>query len=251
MLYGEGAQGLSDSRGLTLEEAEQTINKVMKAMPRIDRTNQLVQHFAKTTGFVETISGHVRRLPEAKSSDKRLQSRAVRQSFNAVVQGSASYCTNTALILIRKAFIRLGLRSKIAITVHDSVVVDMPKDEATKVPLLVKFIMEHLPIEEFIMETKDFPTLKIDPKYMINDHQFRFPLFAEIEFGKYYSDGLDFDKEKIDQIGLDKYYEYAMKCKYIEDKYNTQLASEEDNDKKKGIIDTMNTELDKIKEEYF
>ena len=42
LMYGEGAQGLSESRGLSMDEAEATIKKVLRAMPKIDKANQLV-----------------------------------------------------------------------------------------------------------------------------------------------------------------------------------------------------------------
>lgn len=252
LMYGEGAQGLSESRGLSMDEAEATIKKVLRAMPKIDKANQLVQEFVKQTGFTETISGHVRRLPEAcQSSDKRKQSRAIRQAFNSVIQGSGAVCTNTALILVRRVFDKLHIKSKIVITVHDSMVIDLHPDEVLMVPPLVKYIMEHLPLKEFILETKDFPTLKIDKKYMINGHQFRFPLFAEPEFGKTYADGIDYDLDAMKQIGVDEYYQYGMECKLVKDTYNTQLANESDDDKKSKIVETMNNKLDKIHDKYF
>lgn len=251
-MYGEGAQGLSDSRGLSLEEAKATIKKVMKAMPQIDQTNQLVQRFVKKTGFVETIAGHVRRLPEAtQGADKRARARSIRQSFNAVVQGSGAFCTNTAIILIRNIFRKYHLKSKLVITVHDSVVIDCHPDEIPMVPQLVQKIMQSLPIKQFILEKKDFPTLKIDPKYMINDHQFRFPLFAEISWGKTYADGLDMDFGDLKKLGIEKYYEYSMKCKYVSDTYNTQLASEDNDDKKAKIVKKRDAKLAEIRQKYF
>lgn len=252
LMYGEGAQGLSDSRGLTMDEAEETIKKVLKAMPKIDKANQLVQYFAEQTGFVETISGHVRRLPEAtQNKDTFKKSRAIRQSYNAVVQGSGAVCTNTALILVRQIFNKLHIKSKIVITVHDSMVIDLYPTEVLTVPPLVKYIMEHLPLKEFILEASEFPKLKIDKKYMINDHQFRFPLFAEPEFGKTYADGIDYDLSAMKKIGVDQYYKYGLECKFIKDTYNTQLAKESDDTKKEQIVKTMNDKLAKIHDKYF
>lgn len=252
VLYGEGPQGLADSRGLSLDEAKETINRVMKAMPGIDRTSQVVQEFAKQRGYVETISGHVRRLPEAQDAhNPAKQSRAIRQSFNAVIQGSGSYCTNTALYLIRKAIKKFNLKSRIVITVHDSIVLDVHPSEMMIIPKLAKKIMEHLPIPELICKRSDYPDLKVADKYAINDKLFRFPLFAEGEFGKTYGDALDLDMDELAQLGAETYYQYGMECKLVNDTYNTQLKDEQDDDKKADIVKTRDTKLGEIHKKYF
>lgn len=252
LLYGESPQGLSDSRGLTLEEAQQVYDKVLSAMPQMQKAIEVTEDFVEQRGYVETIAGHVRRLPEATQNlDYGKKSRAIRQSFNAVVQGSGSYCTNTALIIIRNTLRKYGLKSRIAITVHDSIVLDVHPDEINIVPAMAKKIMEHLPIQDFILNINDFPTLKIADKYKINDAQFRFPLFGEIAFGKTYGDDLDFDFDDYKALGIDKYYQFSMECKYIEDKANTDLSNEEDNDKKAEIVKQRDQQLEEIRNKYF
>lgn len=252
LLYGESPQGLSDSRGLTLEEAQQVYDKVLSAMPQMQKAIEVTEDFVEQRGYVETIAGHVRRLPEATQNlDYGKKSRAIRQSFNAVVQGSGSYCTNTALIIIRNTLRKYDLKSRIAITVHDSIVLDVHPDEINIVPAMAKKIMEHLPIQDFILNINDFPTLKIADKYKINDTQFRFPLFGEIAFGKTYGDDLDFDFDDYKALGIDKYYQFSMECKYIEDKANTDLSNEEDNDKKAEIVKQRDQQLEEIRNKYF
>lgn len=251
-MYGEGPQGLADSRGLSMDEAQATIKKVLKAMPGIDKTSQAVQEFAKAKGYVTTISGHVRRLPDAMTKiNPAKQSRALRQSFNCVVQGSGAVCTNTALILIDKALRNYHLKSKLILTVHDSILADCPKLEIPIVPKLIIQVMSHLPLKEFILNDKDFPDLKIADKYKINDHQFRFPLFPEPSFGKTYGDNLDFDFSDCKKLGIDEYYKYSKQVKLIQDTYNTQLSIEKDDDKKAKIVDTMNNKLQQLKNRYF
>ena len=252
LLYGESPQGLSESRGLTLEEAQQVYDKVLSAMPQMQKAIEVTEDFVEQRGYVETIAGHVRRLPEATQSlDYGKKSRAIRQSFNAVVQGSGAYCTNTALIIIRNTLRKYGLKSRIVITVHDSIVLDVHPDEINIVPAMAKKIMEHLPIQNFILNINDFPTLKIADKYKINDTQFRFPLFGEIAFGKTYGDDLDFDFDDYKALGIDKYYQFSMECKYIEDKANTDLSNEDDNDKKAEIVKQRDQRLEEIRNKYF
>ena len=59
----------------------------------------------------------------------------------------------------------------------------------------------------------------------------------------------DFDDYEI--LGIDKYYEFSMKCKYIEDKANTDLSNEEDNDKKAEIVKQRDRQLEEIRNKYF
>ena len=254
LLYGESPQGLSDSRGLTLEEAQQVYDKVLSAMPQMQKAIEVTEDFVEQRGYVETIAGHVRRLPEATQNlDYGKKSRAIRQSFNAVVQGSSAYCTNTALIIIRNMIRKFKLKSRIAITVHDSIVLDVHPEEIDTVPKMVKRVMDHLPIQDFILNIKDYPTLKIADKYKINDKQFRFPLFAEMAFGKTYGDDLDFSWDDYDALGKDieKYYKYAMEVKWVEDKYNTALKDESDDDKKAKIVDERESKVKEIRNKYF
>lgn len=251
LMYGEGAQGLADSRGLTIDEANATIKKVLKAMPNIDKTSQVVNQFAEQKGYVETISGHIRRLPDAKQNkDLGKKSRAIRQSFNCVVQGSGAFCTNTALIIIRNVFRQYHLKSKLVITVHDSVVLDVHPDEVKIVPALVKKLMQTLPIPEFILNISDFPTLKVADKYKINDKQFRFPLFAEVSFGKTYGDDLDYDFAESNKLGIETYYKMQKEIKLKLDYYNTKLATTDDEDKKAKIVEERDMVVQKITDKY-
>ena len=236
-----------------MEEAQDTFHKVLSAMPQMEKVIEITNKFAEQRGYVETISGHVRRLPEAtQNRNPALKYRAIRQCFNAVVQGSASVCTNTALIYIRKAIRDYHLKSRIVITVHDSIVLDVHPSEINIVPKLAQQIMQHLPIKNFILNLDDYKDLKVADKYKINDHQFRFPLFAEMAFGKTYGDDLDFSWDEFDDFNKDigTYYQYSMECKKYKDIYNTQLKNEKEEDKKAEIVDKMNNKLAEIKKRY-
>ena len=115
------------------------------------------------------------------------------------------------------------------------------------VPRLVKEIMEQVEIPAFILNIADFPDLRIDDKYKINDKQFRFPLFAEIEFGHVYGEELDYDVDLIGQVGMDRYYDYTKKVKYSKDKLNTDLGNEDDEDKKEQLVKEHDEYLNQLK----
>ena len=224
-IYGESEMGLADTLGIDIDEANRIMDKVLGALPQLKQAIEVTQEFASKYGYVETISGHRRRLPDAKSGDRKIKSRALRQAFNAVVQGSGSYCTNVAIILIRNEILKHGYKSRIVNTVHDSIVLDVHPDELDIVPYMAKNIMENLPISSFILNIADYPQLNIAGKYKINDTQFRFPMFAVPEWGRSYADGFELDYSKLELLGLDEYYNYSIEGKQVNDVYNTRIAN--------------------------
>ena len=83
LMYGETEQGLAETLHSSLEEAKDTMQKVLGAMPTLSKVIDAVHNFVEQRGYVETIRGHVRRLPDAKYGSYGSKARALRQSFNA------------------------------------------------------------------------------------------------------------------------------------------------------------------------
>lgn len=242
--------GLADTLGIDIDEANRIMEKVLGAMPQLKKAIKLTEEFASRYGYVETISGHTRRLPDAKGGDRRLKSRSLRQSFNAVIQGSGAYCTNNAVILVRNALRKYKFKSKLVNTVHDSLVLDVHPDEIKTVPALVKAIMEHLPINNFILNLADFPTLKVDDKYKISDTQFRFPLIANVEWGRSYGDGFDWEPDIFNKIGIDAYYNMAVERKNVDVILGPQIKSTDDPDEKQKLEDEYEAKMKEIDNKY-
>lgn len=250
-MYGESEQGLAETLKESVEDAKVTMDKVLGAMPQLSHVIDIVHDFVEQRGYVETILGHRRRLPEAMSkANFGAKSRALRQSFNALIQGSGANTTNTALIEIRKQLRERGFKAKIVATVHDSIVIDVPRDEVLIVPLMAKFIMEHVALPQFIVNMDRVPDLKVADKYKINDKQFRFPLFAEIEFGQVYGQELEFDVDKIKQMGLDNYMNFAKEEKFINDSYNTKLGKAKEQEEKEQILEQQEQALKDLEIKY-
>lgn len=252
-IYGQTPAGMAESWGISEEEAKERIDKVLSAMPQIKQAMQAVQGFVKRYGYVETMQGNYRRLPDAKSSNEYVSSRALRQSFNAVIQGSAAYMTNTSLIMLRKLFYKLKLKSVLCLTVHDSIGVDVHPDEIKIVPALVKKVMENPLVPWLKCKIDDFTGLhreKILDKYKIDDTYFKFPLVSELEWGKAYSDGFDWDYDLYNKLGIDKYYEMSHEKSYISDYYNDKITETSDSDKKDKLLATMKDKLAGIDAKY-
>lgn len=100
--------------------------------------------FAKKHGYVETMFGRRRRLPDLKSKVPTLAANAERQSINAPIQGTGSDFTLLSLIQINNWLKTNNMKSMIVCTVHDSIVFDVYIPELHLVAPKVKEIMEHV-----------------------------------------------------------------------------------------------------------
>ena len=112
--------------------------------------------FAHEYGYVETMFGRRRRLPDLNSQVRTLQSNAERQAINAPIQGTGSDLTVLSLIHITNWLKNNGMKSKIIATVHDSIVFDVFIPELHVLAPMVKQIMEsvHKPYIKTIIPIK-------------------------------------------------------------------------------------------------
>ena len=100
--------------------------------------------FAYKHGYVETLFGRQRRLPDLKSKTQTLKSNAERQSINAPIQGTGSDFTLLSVIKINHWLKENNMKSVMVATVHDSIVFDIFIPELPTVSAAVKHIMEHV-----------------------------------------------------------------------------------------------------------
>jgi len=125
--YGGGAGKLSATAGVTLTKAREIINQYYEQFNGLTLWKHKVVMRAKKDGFVTTISGRRRRLPDINSNNDELRSRAERQAVNAIVQGSASDICKKAMIKAQPQVAAFG--GKLLVQVHDELVVNVPDDD--------------------------------------------------------------------------------------------------------------------------
>jgi DNA polymerase-1 len=97
---------------------------------------------AKAKGYVDTILGRRRYLPEIHSANALVRGMAERNAINAPIQGSAADIIKLAMVNIFKQ-IRLGHKSKMILQVHDELVFDVYKPELEEIKSIVKYEMEN------------------------------------------------------------------------------------------------------------
>ncbi|GAG19892.1 unnamed protein product, partial [marine sediment metagenome] len=98
ILYGMGARGLAERTGFSLREAREFIDKYFEKFPEFTKFIKKSIERAKGKGFVETLFGRKRFLPELNSIDPRLRSRAERMARNFPIQGVAADICKMAMV---------------------------------------------------------------------------------------------------------------------------------------------------------
>lgn len=134
--YGGGAQKLARTTGIDEDHAKFVIDQYYRQFSGITKWKQEVVRGAMSNGYVVTMSGRRRRLPDIMSSDSALRSRAERQAVNAVVQGSAADICKKAMVDVYDAL--KGTKAKMLVQVHDELVVIAPEEDVEELePLFV------------------------------------------------------------------------------------------------------------------
>ncbi len=127
LLYGMGPQKLGRELGLTLAEAKDFIAKYFEHLSVLKEYYQAIVDAAKTQGYVTTLAGRRRMLPDIHSRNTQLEAQARRQAVNTVVQGSAADIIKMAMLRVAKddGLRRMGAR--LILQVHDELVLEVPQ----------------------------------------------------------------------------------------------------------------------------
>ena len=131
---------------LTLEQAENFINKFYRTYPQVAQWIKDTKAFAREHGYVETLYGRRRYLPEAKSSNRFTIESAYRRSVNTKVQSPASDAACFGLVRLQEYIENNNLKSHIIGVIHDDILVEAPDDEVELIKeKLVYFMKKDLP----------------------------------------------------------------------------------------------------------
>ncbi|HEX7918957.1 MAG TPA: DNA polymerase I, partial [Gemmatimonadales bacterium] len=141
-IYGQGPFALSKQLGITQDEAKAFIEAYFARFPGVrGYLDRMVQQ-ARETGYVETLSGRRRYIPEIKDKSFNIRSFGERIATNSPLQGSAADLIKRAMILLHDVLAAEGLQARILLQVHDELVIESPPGEVERVSALVKSKME-------------------------------------------------------------------------------------------------------------
>ncbi|MFN8539957.1 MAG: DNA polymerase I [Thermomicrobiales bacterium] len=135
IVYGLSAYGLSRDTGMPVAEATRFIKTYFEQYPKVMGYLNSSRDFASKHGYVTSLSGRRRYIPDINSSNGAKRSAAERMAINMPVQGTAADLIKEAMIRIHKALQDEGLLSKLLLQVHDELVFEAPRSE---IPALAK-----------------------------------------------------------------------------------------------------------------
>lgn len=143
VVYGISDFGLAEQLHCTRAEANEFIKKYYEAYPGIREYMQSVVAFCEKNGYVETILGRRREIPEIHDSKYMVREFGKRAAMNAPIQGSAAELIKLAMIKMDKVLKEKQLKSKMILQVHDELIFNCPKEEVEIMKKLVTDTMEH------------------------------------------------------------------------------------------------------------
>ena len=142
IIYGISAFGLSERLGMPRSEAKALIEGYLKTYPKVEEYMQKSIEDARRDGFVSTIMGRKRYLPDIASRSAAVRGYAERNAINAPLQGSAADIIKVAMVAIDAEIRRRGLRSRMIMQVHDELIFNVVPDELAEMQELVVRLME-------------------------------------------------------------------------------------------------------------
>ena len=142
IIYGISAFGLSERLGISRQEAKKLIDGYFVTYPRIKQYMEETVARARENGYVTTVMGRRRMLPDINSRSAVVRGYAERNAVNAPLQGSAADIIKVAMVAIHRRMKEAGLRSKMLLQVHDELIFNVVPEELTQMQEIVKTEME-------------------------------------------------------------------------------------------------------------
>lgn len=143
IVYGISSFGLSQDLSITRKEAQEYIAQYFKTYPGIKEFLDHTVEDARKNGYVTTMFGRRRPMPELKSSNFMQRSFGERVAMNAPIQGTAADIIKIAMIRVDQKLRARGLKSRLILQVHDELLIETAKEELEEAQKLLKEEMMH------------------------------------------------------------------------------------------------------------
>lgn len=168
--YGMSPYGLSKELRIDPSSADAYIKKYFARYPRVKEYIEKTIEFAKENGYVQTLSGRKRYIPEIFSPVKTVRELGYRMAINTPIQGSAADLMKAAMVALYLALEKQSFKSSILLQVHDELLLEVPEEEIEKIIPFAKEVM-----------TSPFSYLGLDLSLSV-------PLKVNASYGKSWAD---------------------------------------------------------------
>ena len=143
IVYGISAYSLAQDIGVWPSEAKAYMDAYLEKYHGVRDYMKSIVEQAREDGYVSTLYGRRRSLPELKSSNFNTRSFGERVALNMPIQGTAADIIKLAMVNVARRLKEEDLRAKLILQVHDELIVECPEDEAERVREILKTEMEH------------------------------------------------------------------------------------------------------------
>ena len=141
VIYGMSDYGLEQATSFSREEASKFIEAYFQKYTKVQEYIESTKQQARECGYVQTILGRRRFIPEIRSSNRQLREGAERMAINMPIQGTSADIIKIAMINIHREMDKQALKSKMTLQVHDELVFEVPPDEIEKMKRLITELM--------------------------------------------------------------------------------------------------------------
>jgi len=141
VLYGMGEFGLAQRLGISMKRAKEFIEQYFTNFPRVKEYIEECHESARANGYVETMMGRRRLLPEINAKNFQVRQNAQRIAINTPIQGSAADLMKRAMIAVHQMLKEEGFKARMLMQVHDELVFEAPENEVERLAERVKAVM--------------------------------------------------------------------------------------------------------------
>ncbi|HEY3335408.1 MAG TPA: DNA polymerase I, partial [Candidatus Limnocylindrales bacterium] len=147
LAYGMSDFGLASRANISRQDAQEFVNSYFAAYGGISRYMLHIRETAGEAGYVSTLLGRKRQIPELASANRALKAAGERMAINMPIQGTAADIVKIAMIRLDKALREGGFRACLILSVHDELLLEAPRDEVDRlVPVLREAMEGALPL---------------------------------------------------------------------------------------------------------
>jgi DNA polymerase-1 len=138
IVYGLSAFGLADRLDIPQEEAQEFIDRYLGRFPKVKQFIEDTIESAKDKGYVKTLFGRMRRIPELRARQRQTRMLGERLAVNTVIQGTAADIIKVAMVRSARAVRDAGLSARLVLQIHDELLFEAPEAEAEQVAEIVR-----------------------------------------------------------------------------------------------------------------
>jgi DNA polymerase-1 len=144
IVYGMSGFGLSKELGVNPKEAQAYIDAYFERHRGIREYIEQTVEQVRETGFVRTLFGRIRYIPEIANPDSNVRQFGERTAINTPIQGTAADIIKMAMVNIYRRIKETGSRTKLIMQIHDELVFEVPEAEIEETEIMIRHEMEHV-----------------------------------------------------------------------------------------------------------